>query len=143
MRTRRKVEHVEADLQERRKLLGLRNNIDEALKRLVKDYRDMETLNQELELKAKSASTELELARSKLKAVLQILRAYHTREANLLNVLFKGLQSPLSNIEEHIEQLAQGDQRNRDLAGPRTPQKRRSPSSLRHATLILRLSRMP
>lgn len=111
MAAQRQANHVVADQPKQKKLLGLRNNIDEALKRLVKDYHDMETLNQELELKAKSASTELELARSRLKSVHEALRAYHTREVNLLNVLFKGLQSPLSSIEEHIGQLAQGDQR--------------------------------
>jgi K+-sensing histidine kinase KdpD len=111
MAAQRRINHVVADQPEQKKLLGLRNNIDEALKRLVKDYHDMEALNQELELKAKSASTELELARSKLKSVHETLREFYTREANLLNVLFKGLRNPLSSIEEHIGQLAQGDQR--------------------------------
>lgn len=116
MRIRRKVKRGEVDPAERRKLLGLRSNIDDALKRLVRDYRDMESLNRELELKAKSASMELELAKSKLESVHESLKVYHTREANLLALLFQGLKIPLSNIEEHIGQLTKGNQKEKDRA---------------------------
>ncbi|KPL17990.1 MAG: hypothetical protein AMJ92_10145 [candidate division Zixibacteria bacterium SM23_81] len=108
MRIRRKAGHVEVDPADRRKLLGLRVSIDSALKKLVNDYRNMESVNRELKLKAKSTSTELELAKSRLESFHETLRVHHTREINLLNYLFKGLKSPLNIIEEHIRQLKNG-----------------------------------
>jgi signal transduction histidine kinase len=100
---------MEVDTVDRRKLLGLRDNVDAALNRLVKDYQEMKGLNRELGIKAKLANAELELAKSKLKSVHENLKDYHIREANLLNALFKGLKSPLSAIEKHINQLAQNN----------------------------------
>jgi len=109
METRRKARQADVDPVDRRELLGLRDNIDEALQRLVQDYQHMESLNQELEIRAKFAETELELANSKLKSVHENLGAYHTHQANMLNALFRGLKRPLSVIEEHIDQLSQNN----------------------------------
>ncbi len=99
MLVRRKVGHEQADPAQQRKLLGLRSNIDEALKRVMRDYREMEH-------KARLASTELKLARSELQSVHQDF----AREANLLSFLFSGLKTPLSAIEDRIASLVKGDQ---------------------------------
>jgi signal transduction histidine kinase len=116
MRIRRKAGHVEVDPAERRKMLGLRVSIDSALKKLVNDYHNMESVNRELKLKAKSASTELELAKSKLESFHATLKVHHTREINLLSFLFKGLKSPLIIIAEHIRQLENGKPNDGDRA---------------------------
>jgi len=109
METQRKARQEDMDPVNQREMLGLRDNIDEALHRLVQDYQNMESLNRDLEIRAKFAETELELANSKLKTVHENLEAYHAHQASMLNALFRGLKRPLSVIEEHIDQLSQNN----------------------------------
>lgn len=98
MLVRRKVGHEQVDPAQQKKLLGLRSNIDEALKRVMRDYREMEH-------KARLARTELQSARSELQSVHRDF----VREVNLLSFLFSGLKTPLSAIEDRIASLVKED----------------------------------
>ncbi len=106
MKTQKDIGHAEPSASDRRRLVGMRDNMEAALNRLVQDYRDLEGLNRELERKARSTSAELEVAKSRLKSVHKDVKQVQAQGANLLTALFRGLKGPLNAIEEHIEQLA-------------------------------------
>jgi K+-sensing histidine kinase KdpD len=94
------------DEKERERLLRLKHNIDETLRGLVRDYRRMEVLNQELERKTRAAAQELERTQTQLRSAHKDITVYQKREADFLHFLFKGLKSPLHLIEKHIVQLS-------------------------------------
>jgi signal transduction histidine kinase len=96
---------IQVDDGERQRMLELKQNIDEDIKKLVLNYRRMEDLNRELKLKARSADLDLEQARSQLYSAHWDLKECQRREAGLLNLLLAGLKNPLNLIEQHIQRL--------------------------------------
>jgi signal transduction histidine kinase len=108
-----RVTSIRLEEKEQHKLRQLKRSVDETLRQLVGDYRRMEELNRELETRAKTATMDLEQTRSKLRSAHRDLDAFQRREAHLLNLLFKGLKSPLSHLERNIEKLSNGGKRKR------------------------------
>jgi signal transduction histidine kinase len=90
---------------EQARLLSLKRSIQADLKKLVLDYRRMESHSRDLRREAETAADDLHQTRSQLRSMQWDLRAHQKREANLLNLLLAGLKEPLDIIEGHIEEL--------------------------------------
>ncbi len=96
----------DGDEAEQKRLLELKRSIQGDLKKLVLDYRRMESRSRGLKQEAQTATEDLEKTRSQLRSIQWDLRAHQQREANLLNLLLAGLKEPLDIIEGHVGELA-------------------------------------
>ena len=108
--------------QEEERLLQLKRSIQGDLKRLVLDYRRMESHSRDLRQEVQTANADLQKTRSQLRSMQWDLRDRQKRESNLLNLLLAGLKEPLDIIEGHVEELvtAQESIRPEEPSGGRT-----------------------
>lgn len=95
----------EGDEAEQKRLLELKRSIQGDLKKLVLDYRRMESRSRDLKQEARTATDDLEKTRSQLRSIQGDLRTHQQREANLLNLLLAGLKEPLDIIGGHLGEL--------------------------------------
>jgi signal transduction histidine kinase len=111
---------VDQGVQER--LLKLKRSIQGDLKKLVLDYRRMESHSRDLRQEVECAADDLQKTRSQLRSMQWDLRVRQNREAGLLNLLLAGLKEPLDIIEGHLDELAeqQGSDRPEEPLGGRT-----------------------
>ena len=93
---------------EQKRLLKLKRSIQGDLKKLVLDYRRMESHSRDLRREVEATTDDLDRTRSQLRSMQWDRRDHRKREANLLNILLAGLKEPLDIIEGHLQELSAG-----------------------------------
>ena len=129
----------QVDQDEQGRLRELKQSIQGDLKKLVLDYRLMESRSRGLRQEVRSATDDLHKTRSQLRSLQWDLRTYQRREANTLNLLLAGLKEPLDIIADHIEELAhaQGSVRPGEPSGGRSDRLRGEVGRLRRIVMDL------
>jgi two-component system phosphate regulon sensor histidine kinase PhoR len=94
------------DHDEQNRLQKLKRSIQGDLKKLVLDYRRMESHSRDLRQEVENTAADLQKTRSQLRSIRYDRRTQQKREINLLNLLLAGLKDPLDIIEGHAEELA-------------------------------------